>query len=180
MFEMRIGDVVIAVRNGLITFDDPDREEPVLLRVSDIPLLLDFLDSVEWDGRTAFRVPISESSGLSTKIVWMGDTYSGSCLNVSSTGALIESENDLPGLSVDDVVEVTLQLGDAIAKLPGTLRRQEDQRYAFFFHESLRDGRVDSPASLRRIVNRLETEWLERRIHGLGTHEDGLIDAAAN
>jgi len=167
MPELKIGNVVIACEDGIVTFDDPLRGSPLCINYDDFPLLLDVLDSVEWDRRRAFRVPVWTQSQLSAAIEYDGNTYDDvDAVDISLAGVLLDlSESDAPDLSIDDSVNVTLQLNDVKATLSGIVRRCVGRRYGIVFPASLHRQQVNPPLQLRLIVNQLESQWLSKRIH---------------
>jgi hypothetical protein len=166
--QLNVGNVNIVCDEGLLTFVDPNRETPVQIKVEDISLLLDFLDSVDWDRRRAFRVPLSKSRALYVDITWHEMTYPVTPLDVSLTGILVEFDHRLaPDLAIDDSVGVTLKLGEVSASLMGTIKRRTGYgRYGIFFSGAVSGQRVDPPIALLSIVSQLETQWLLQRIYG--------------
>lgn len=166
MAVLKIGNVVIACEDGIVTFDDPLRGSPLCINYDDFPLLLDVLDSVEWDRRRAFRVPVWTESQLTAAIEYEGATYNDvDPVDISLAGVLIDlGDSDAPDLSMDDSLSVTLRLGDIKTTLSGVVRRCDGRRYGIVFPASLHRQQVNPPLQLRLIVNQLESQWLSKRI----------------
>jgi hypothetical protein len=165
MQEIKVGNVMITCGEGLVTFDDPLRESPLQLKYDDLPLLLDLLDSVEWERRRAFRVPVWGAHELSAVVEHHGQAHTADAVDISSAGVLLElGERGTRDLSVDDVVSVTLQWRDVRTTLSGVVHRCDGQRYGILFPSVLRRENVASHLLLRWIVNQLESQWLSRQI----------------
>ena len=166
MQSLQIGNVVIACEDGIVTFDDPLRGAPLCINYDDFPLLLDMLDRVEWDRRRAFRVPVWTESQLTAAVEYDGITYDGvEPVDLSLAGILINlGDSDAPDLVMNDTLNVTLRLDDIKATLSGVVRRSVGRRYGIVFPASLHRQQVNPPLQLRLIVNRLESQWLSKRI----------------
>ena len=167
MSELKIGNVVITCEDGMVTFDDPLRGSPLCVNYDDFPLLLDVLDSREWDRRRTFRFPVWTESQLSAVIEYDGIIYDDvDVVDISSAGVLIDLVNsDAPDLSMDDSLNVTLQLNDIKTTLSGVVRHCVGRRYGIVFPASLHREQANPPLQLRLIVNQLESQWLSKRIY---------------
>ena len=179
MPELKIGNVVIACEDGIVTFDDPLRGSPLCINYDDFPLLLDVLDSVEWDRRRAFRVPVWSESQLSASLEYGGNTYDDvDAVDISLAGVLIDlGDSDAPELSMHDNVNVTLQLNNIKERLSGVVRRCSGRRYGIVFPASLHRQQVNPPLQLRLIVNQLESQWLSKRIREKRDEECSPVSA---
>lgn len=166
MQALKIGNVVIACEDGIVTFDDPHRGSPLRINYDDFPLLLDVLDRVEWDRRRAFRVPVWTESQLTVAVEYDGITYDDvEPVDISLAGVLLDlADSDAPNLETHDSLSVTLQLADIKTTLSGVVCRCEGRRYGIVFPASLHRQQVNPPLQLRLIVNRLESQWLSNRI----------------
>ena len=167
--ELQIGNTTISSDGRSLTFQDTDNAKfNVAFSDDHLPELLAFLRSVkpdETEQRMGFRIPLSISSGLSTSITFGDKTCSVRPLNLSLSGILLEfSEGEVFEMPIDTQISIRLQLQDTTAALSGVVRRRIGNQYGISFPDSLRDYKLDPPASLQVIYAKLEKQWLRARI----------------
>ncbi len=121
--------------------------------------------AINEDVRSAFRVPVRSQSGLDARLVLEdASAWPIEPVNVSVSGMLFRfPRSEHPELAVGNTVLVRVQLDDEPLEIRGEVRRAGGGRYGVFFPESLKAGEVDPPEALRRLVRRLELDWLSRR-----------------
>ncbi len=115
------------------------------------------------DGRLAFRVPVLDPRfELELDVPHHGRTRVPT-IDVCIGGAQIQLPDTAPPLELHQRVEVALRLRSASFTTMAEVRRRAAQRYGLFFADVVREGRVNPPTGLARIVRELERRWLERR-----------------
>ena len=114
--------------------------------------------------RTAFRVPVWDSSGLSA-VMREGQTESPvTPIDLSVTGMLarLPAEANIDA-SLDDHVEVTLDFEGQKSTYRAVVRRRDENTCGLLFPETIKDGELDPPDNLLRVVMELQRQWLAKR-----------------
>ncbi len=149
--------VFLATVKDCIKPEASTRPLVVLSRVSDI---------ATGESRAAWRVPLRRDSKLSVRVVdedkrvWRPEA-----VDISLTGMLIKFPRDKdPDLDVGAWVGLELKLNKHEVKLPADVRRRDGQTYGLFFPYDLHGGEITTSETLRRVVNELERQWLNRHI----------------
>ncbi len=168
MSEIQIGTITISCYGRKLTLVDQDNPSvEITLTAAEIPKLVDFLVSIDLDEterRTAFRLPVSHSMGLSTNVTFKGKNNSVTPINLSLTGIQVRfSEDDVPDISIGDSVTVSIQLKEKAVEMSGIVLRRIDNRYGILFPDSLQDEMLEPPNLLMVIFKTLETQWLRTR-----------------
>ena len=168
MAEITFGNISIISRGDRLIFQD--RENPkrqFALSPSTLTELVAFLRNMNPDGteqRVGFRVPLSESKGLTARIAHDEKQIPVKPLDISLSGMLFELRGDVAELPVGAELIVTLQHGQKNATLPALVCRRFENRYGISFPDSQLTGELDPPDSLLVIFKRLETEWFRKQI----------------
>lgn len=119
------------------------------------------------EGRSSFRVPITDHSKLTVRVKSEDDSavWDARAIDLSLTGILIAFDaKDPPRLNVGSTVTVELRLGDQVVRAAGIIRRQDaSNRYGIFFSHFVVKGEVRPPKDLRGMVRELERTWLQTR-----------------
>ena len=120
--------------------------------------------TTELNRRSAFRVPVWPSSGLSATLHRDGTTQAVRPLEISLTGISFEFPcAQVPELPSDADVEITLSFDNNTLTLPAVVVRRERGSYGLFFPSSKRNGEVDPPRALVGLVMELQRRLLAPR-----------------
>lgn len=114
------------------------------------------------EGRTAFRVPVTQQAALRVLLEVEGSAVEVEAEDVSLVGMAIH----LPaGFEPQPGATVTAQVGDSEESivLDAEVRRVDVGLCGLSFRDAVSGGRVEPPPELRRIVQRLEFAWLRSR-----------------
>ncbi len=173
MEAIRIGQLTIRTDDDQIEFivdGAPMRRATVSAK--DLPGIVDFLRGSALAGserRTGFRVPIASlGSSIGERLrafvtTQRGDWVEVTPVNISLTGILVETEENLGAQGTQSSVK--LALDDNTVQLPSVVVRHEPNRVAFQFTESIKDGELEPPPKLVAIYRTLETLWLKARVN---------------
>lgn len=115
--------------------------------------------TIRWpESRQAVRVPVPPAAPLVVTLVRAAGTkHEARAIDLSLCGVLVELRGpEPPRLGPDERVWAELMLGDAHLRVRGIVRRRDPPRYGLYFSEAVREGRLDPPAGLKDLVDRLE------------------------
>ena len=165
MTGLTIGDVVVRVENGEVSFSRRDQATPLIqLDADDVGKLIEFLSDYarsELTQRSSFLVPVSPASGLTVTLKRGQTAYSVTPRNISVMGIFVEfSSADVSDLPRDAVLEITLAFEERTVSLRGVVNRREANGYGIVFPESIRQEELDPPLPLVEIVMELQRRMI--------------------
>ncbi len=171
MNQLRIENVVINYDGQQITFHDPDSLKfSFQLKPEAISDLIDYLGSFQKNDvqkRTAFRIPLTESSGLSVVLTYRDKSSAVIPINISLTGILIEfGAEDVYDMALNDAVVLSIRLDNQADDIIGKIVRRDHRQYGIFFADSVIDDEVQPPEFIASVARKLERAWLRSRFQG--------------
>jgi hypothetical protein len=109
------------------------------------------------ENRMAFRVTPFPGSGLHVSIGNApGALVPVEVMNISLCGILVDASHASVMLGSNDRQVVQLTLGDIQVQLRGLVRRAAHPYYGLYFPEAVVEGRLEPPAPLREIIDRIQ------------------------
>ena len=116
--------------------------------------------------RKAFRVPLRVARDLSAVLEYQEISSIVKPVNISLTGILVGfDKDDAYDLPIGSEVNLTLKFQSETAKISGKIVRRDGNRYGIFFLNSSAGGNdLHAPGSLRKMVRKLERDWIRKRV----------------
>jgi hypothetical protein len=110
--------------------------------------------------RGAFRVPATPDPAPRVEVTGDdGTRWQAQLVNLSLTGMFLRFPEALPTLMPDQVLELSVRIGEEHVRLAGVVRRVEAGGAALFFPDAVAGG---SENRVRRLLAALERDWHAR------------------
>ena len=153
-----VGSLAYAFLTRIIRFDEAivgQREYSRL--VVDSPPQMTHLEC-----RRSVRIPVPRQSALRIDLlagsVQLADSRAA---DISISGVQCNLVTQVPGLRVDEEVKLVLRHPDQTLEIRGIVRRRKPDSCGIFFSDCESDKTLDG--QVRRLVARIEREWLRNR-----------------
>jgi hypothetical protein len=160
---LTVGHLALTYDGSVLKIHNTLRHSIVGMRPEELELLVELLDGVSWERRGATRVPVVNCPSLGVLLELTDRMFHVVPIDLSTSGIQVSWPRDtFPKVCVNDHMQITITYRDQEASCAGIVRRTDVNTLGISFIDD--DG--SDNASLRRLVDNLETDWLGQRILG--------------
>lgn len=156
-----IGTIDVRFDAGVLTLTDRQSPKTTLrFETAEIRSLAEFLNHlflVESNARQAFRIPVSDYSGLTVELHRGDVRVAATPVTISLSGIFVRlPDSGAMTLSVGEEVDVTLHLSALTTTLHGQVSRRDRQGSGILFRSAFQGEQLDPPPDLTKIVMQLQ------------------------